>query len=646
MKKKALTVLAASALIALGLAGCNVSGGGSASSSEVESSSEQEQIAGRISIDSDKYQSEIVIGEKNAFDLDTCVTVKRVSSYSVTTTSANIKIDGHKIIGTDYGPWKATIVAGTTKRAISGYVVSEDKVAFNTFFDAISDNYSSMSDLMGWGMCAENYYLGLSAADPTTQTYTFAGGMESDSEWYSFSIKADASLNFSASSLTVDPGRGMSKENYGFGKVTLASSDIVEALDESGNPIYMEESDDEGNSYDVFGYALYPTTDSKTGATDDTNISDFIDSIGQTDYWYVMSKSYGATYLLIYYAPELQSISMYPCGEEGVISAITDTDGEQFSTAISIGDVNAVKVKPVEDWIANPTYPEAIDVSAIQNFFDNVIEKKSYTLESYGKWYNPTTGEGVDCPKNMHFSDTGEEAFSAFQVHTAVNANMYEETTVSLADNYGYSAYVPAAGTTALTFIDTNDGNALKTVDGLYDSKTGKTTYNADDVTTDSESGIDDLWDTTYTPSAFGTGYLTDEDNKPLSLLSLVSFRSVSEETDDTGKKYKIYTFNSYGEDFENITMNSYIKGAAGIASILSGNIAFYNFANVVLQEWTDYVTFAFTLAEDNSSLTFAIDFNFSSSIHYAWGWMMGNIGTDSVSAEAKALLTPATPAE
>ena len=118
MKRKTLRILAVSALLAFGVVGCD--GGSDAGSSETSSVEADEDIAGKVTIDNKKFKSEILPGEDNAFNLEDCVTVKRATRWRIATESDNIKIDGHKVIGLDYGPWKATIIAGTTRRAISG----------------------------------------------------------------------------------------------------------------------------------------------------------------------------------------------------------------------------------------------------------------------------------------------------------------------------------------------------------------------------------------------------------------------------------------------------------------------------------------------------------------------------------------------
>ena len=649
MYKKKLNVMAIAALLSgICLVGCNNSKGNSSVSSDGSASS-IESASSDVSSDPDaskfgtitisnSISYEIVKGKDNALNLEDYVTVKKVSSWSIVTESVTIKIEGHKIVGVAYGVWEATIIAGKTKRAISGNVISENKLAFNEFFDSIGDNYVTSSSWGGLNYVAKDYVLALSKTNAVTSTATFSGIATDGDMWYSFAMDAGIDENndvdFSTAELTFDPGYGQSKTDLGYGKIKIKSSYFTESLldDEP-----MSEKDSDG--YTWFEYDL---SNDEADDYGDTRISKFIDALGLSNYWYYMEKYGNAASLTVLYSPDANEMRLYPVSSNGkVVQSIKIGDDDKAQTIeskISISAVNEVKVDAVEDWIAKPVYPEALDVSDLKAFFDDANDKKAYTMVGEAKWYNTSDDSSADCPENMHYSD-GMEALFGFSSKTNVNEYGIESTLLSITDKtYCTNNYVQNVNSTDLIYLDLSskgsDGKcAAMSVEGTYDPSTGAISY-AKATPTSRGSTAESVWDFIYAPIYFTSDVFTDDTTgDSYGILDLTSFRA--KKVNDDGST--TYTFNTYGGDSA-LTVSNYATGTMGMASMLLGSLGYYATATVSTQSWDDYVNLSFTLSSDKSTLTFLADFNYSEEIHYKWGWTMSDIGVDKVSEGAKAL--------
>jgi hypothetical protein len=617
-----------------------------ASSASEDSSDPDANKFGTIVI-SNSISYEIVKGEDNALNLDDYVTVKKVSSWSIVTECVAIKIEGHKIIGLQYGAWDATIIAGKTKRYISGYVVSADKIAFNEFFDSISDNYMTYSSWGGLNYVAKDYVLALSETNAATMTATFSGIVTDGDMWYSFAMDADVvskyNVDFSSAELTFDPGYGQSKTQAGYGKIKIKSSYFTESLLDD-EPASEKDSD----GYTWFEYDLANDEADDYG---DTRISKFTDALGLTNYWYYMEKYGDAASLTVLYSPDANEMQLYPVNSKGkVVSSITigedseDEKAQSINSIVSISAVNEVKVDAVENWIANPVYPKALDVSDLKAFFDDAYEKKSYTMTGEAKWYNTEDGTTAECPKNMHYRN-GMEALFGFTSKVSVNDYGIESTLLSITDeSYCTNNYIQSVNSTDLFYLDLtskdSDGKyAAMDAVGSYDASTGAISYAKATPTSQDVSG-ESVWDFIYAPIFFTSDVFTDEKTgDSYGILDLTSFRSTT--VNDDGST--TYTFNTYGGDSA-LTTSTYAVGTMGMASMLLGNAGYYETATVSAQGWEDYTDLSFTLSSDKSTLTFLADFNYSEDIHFKWGWTISGVGVDTVSDAAKAMFgTPAS---
>lgn len=609
----------------IGVGSCKITANiaNGAATREVVLTVKERQVAGKISVDYDNLPGEIALGSKNALDLEQYVTVTKVDTWSLTTDSDTVQIDGHKVIGLALGDFSVTIVAGTTKRAITGKVVSENKLKFNAFIDSIGANLESYSSLAGYYMLADNYYASLAGKDTTTGKYVFTGSVynKNDSKNYGFSINASIDDNDEVTfedSATFNPGYAGGKDSEGITAFATSSSAFAELTDK-GVPVIG--ADDDGNPYYV--YTLAETS------TSSTVISDFYSGIG-APVWSFLQRNLDATYAVVLYFPDSGVLNVVPANDGGLIGSFSYY-GSTYSTTVMVSNVNGVKIPALEAWAADPVIPEQIDISPINTFFKNMIEKQTMTLEGYGQW---TDGDGnnIDCPESMHFSDTEKGVFGNYSLKIAANATMYEQTVISMDDDYQYHEEVGESGTANVQFIE---NGSYKTVSGTYDAAEDAYKYDAEHTETE-ETSRTELWTNN---TMLGQAFDSDVISKGVTLLDVTSFYEKTVNADNSTSYY----FNTYGDDSEFGLSDGYNVGTMSMASMLLGTAGYYTSIWIQLQEWAEYVTNSFTLSEDGSKLTASFVFQVSSSIYYTWGYTISDVGTDNVSAAAKALLTPET---
>lgn len=588
-------------------------------------------IAGRIVVDYDSMPTEFQAGEANALDLDKYVKVSKVSKWSVTTESDNITISGHKIIGVGYGPFTATIVAGTTKRAISGSVISDKKVAFNKFISSISDNFESYSAYSGLNMYAKNYWMSLYGQDGKGESkkYVFDGSINhpTDGRTYGFSVNATASENEMVfdSSITVEPGYAASKEQAGITSFSTAASAFQEVID---NDVPYSGVNKDGDTY-----YFYAIENSSTGSDENSStlLDDLYDSLGATNFWHFLSNRTGATFAFLIYFPEAGSFNLIPANQKGAISTFT-VGGQSYSSAVMVDSVNKISLPAAETWLANPVLPEQIDASPIQGFFDKMLETKTMSMTGEGAWID-SNGASASCPANMCFSDTGNQVFGDFSMKVAANESMVETTILTIDSKYQYASDTGEAGSSTVNFVKNNLQYAAS---GTYDAEKQTYTYQAAEKVSDKAFTSDDLWGSTNLGGAFAKDVLTLQDKSKTSLLALTSFKQKRTNTDGSTSYY----FNDYGDDSLFSAGNEYLAGTRAMASVMLGIPGIYSQLWVGIRNWGDSVVNTFTLSADGKSLTASFLFVYSSSVMYRWGWTISDLGTDNVSAQAKALLT------
>lgn len=586
------------------------------------------KIAGKITVDYDKLPSEIALGSKNAINLEDYVTVTKVSSWSVITDSDTIQIDGHKVIGLAAGDYSFTIVAGTSKRAITGRVVSENKLKFNDFISSIGSNFESYSALTGYYLLADNYYAYLYGKDSTTSKYVFKGSAlnEKDSKNYGFQISATA--DSTGSSFTFDdeatfaPGYAGGRESEGITEFSTAPTAFAELTDK-GVPV--SGTDDEGNVY--YAYTLNETS------TSSTVLSDFYSGIG-ADAWSFLQRYTEATYAVILYFPESGVLNVVPANSKGLIGNFT-YGGQSYSATVMVSNIGEVSIPALDKWVASPVIPDQIDVTPLQSYFTNLLTEKSMTLNGYGQWVDGN-GDNIDCPSNMKFSDTGNGVFGNWSIKIAASNSMYETTIISMDEGYEYANAsdnhdgLGASGTTTVEWIESG---YYKSATGTYNSEDSTYAYDAEGVKSE-ETSITDLWESNVMLGyVFGEGKVANSN-----LLSMTSFYGKEVKADNSTSYY----YNGYGDDVNYGLSDGYNVGTMCMSSLLLGYCGYYTSLWIQLQEWGDYVTRSFTLSADGTELTASFVFQVSSSIYYTWGFTISDVGTDNVSSAAKALVTPA----
>lgn len=582
-------------------------------------------IAGKITVDYDNLPAEIALGSANAVDLEKYVTVSKVSSWSLTTDSDTIQIDGHKIIGLAIGDFSVTIVAGTTKRAITGKVVSEHKLEFNTFIESIGSNLETYSYLTGYYLLADNYYASLYGQDSETGKYVFTGSAydENTGKNYGYQLAAteDEDGNFAfEDEATFLPGYAGGRESEGITEFATPSTAFAE-LTNKGTPV--SGTDSAGNPY--YAYTLSETSSSSTV------LQDFYSGIG-ADAWYFLQSRVGATYAVILYFPNSGVLNVIPANNDGMISKFS-YNGNTYSATVMVSSVGEVSIPALEKWVANPVIPDQIDVSPVQSFFTNLLTEKSMTLNGFGQWVDGN-GNNIDCPNNMKFSDTGNGVFGNWSIKIAANKTMYETTIISMDEGYEYANAsdnhdgLGASGTATVEWIE---NGSYKSASGTYSAADSSYAYNADEVKSE-DTTITDLWDSNVMLGyVFGEGVVGGGN-----LLDITSFYNKTVNADNSTSYY----YNGYGDDANYGLKDGYNVGTMSMSSLLLGYCGYYTSLWIQLQEWGDYVTRAFTLSADGKELTASFSFQVSSSIYYNWGFTISDVGTDNISASAKALLS------
>ncbi len=581
-------------------------------------------IAGKITVDYDNLPAEIALGSANAVDLEKYVTVTKVSSWSLTTDSDTIQIDGHKIIGLAVGDFSVTIVAGTTKRAITGKVVSEHKLEFNAFIESIGSNFESYSALTGYYLLADNYYASLYGQDSETGKYIFTGSAydENTGKNYGYQLAAtegeDGNFAFEDEA-TFLPGYAGGRESEGITEFATPSTAFAE-LTNKGTPVTG--TDSEGNPY--YAYTLSETSETSTV------LQDFYSGIG-ADAWYFLSQRVGATYAVVLYFPNSGVLNVIPANNDGMISQFS-YNGKTYSATAMVSSVGEVSIPALEKWVANPVIPDQIDVSPVQSFFTNLLTEKAMTLNGFGQWVDGN-GDNIDCPNNMKFSDTGNGVFGNWSIKIAATQTMYETTIISMDEDYEYANAsdnhdgLGASGTATVEWIE---NGSYKSVSGTYTAADSSYAYNADDVKSE-DSTITDLWDSNVMLGyVFGEGVVGGGN-----LLDITSFYNKTVNADNSTSYY----YNGYGDDVNYGLQDGYNVGTMSMSSLLLGYCGYYTSLWIQLQEWGDYVTRAFTLSADGKELTASFSFQVSSSIYYNWGFTISDVGTDNISSSAKALL-------
>lgn len=595
-------------------------------------------VSGKVNVDYDALPVEILPGKDNAVKVADYVEVTGVGSWYLTTSTPDVvKIEGQTFYGLTAGEYTVTLHAGKTVRALTGYVISENKVAFNQFYSSLSENWISYSAISGLYGSAEDYFYYPVATNEATQTYTLGGSIHDTTNdvWRNFTVEAAADATgaswFTIDSDTFEIGHGYaaSKEIEGLGSFTVPASSYHEISyrGEATGMYYIEED----------------------GSNSLTTMLDSISPEAWSNIVYYCDELYGATIngAMVYLGESNGSsfLTFYPAIIDGddinYIDVLTlpSTSGtnEDFPAYIQVSDFGTANFAAADAWVKAPTTPDPIPVTPLDAFFDNMAEKKSYTMTMDAAWKD-NTGKQVETPDNMKFTDTHQDIFSSMSVLTYANENAIYTRYGNLNNNNVYCD-------TSLSMGDANIQNnhtdlkfiyngAFHEATGIYDAETGNGFNVA--VQDADNAAITDIWaDSILVPTAsFGHSESVTEATGGKTLFEMTSFTDLSD-----GKYY----FNSYGPD-RNF---SYMQG--GVDMGLSG--VFYTMLFHVNQSyafWTayylgmtgyldDYCDCYFTVTEDE----FAMDlvFNFSATTNYYIHISYTDVGVDNVPEDAKAYM-------
>ena len=583
-------------------------------------------IRGNVVFDEEKVPSEIIIGDDNAINVEDFVTVTKVSHWSLVSDSTTIEIDGHKVTGVDYGEFSLTIKAGKTRRILEGRVVSKNKTKFNTFVDSIGGNYTIINSVTGLEMVNldKGYYATI--VDSTQTSVTLTGSMPGkDGKQYSFNVEASAD---SAGDIDLDSAAFTINKGYGR-RISTTGLDEFNADGNVGGTAWTEVI----SSGEPTGAYLL---EDKEVDQYSTVISNFLDRIAPDYYLNINSMieddtGSGIAALALLLGNDGTFAQIYPVNGKGNIIQYVTYGTQRLSAAIQISDIGTTSIKSVEDWIANPTYPEQIDISPIETFFENMEQKKSFASTAKAGWINPQTGASIATPAGMKVNDGGKaiEVMPTFDYTAYANANaIYKK--VSNVNEY-YDAGIGSAGDSTSLLISKNN----KVYVSSFTDKDGVQSWSTPVQNTQTQ--LTDIWqDSLEVPTIVLS--VADED-EGLNFLQLASFEGVT--TDETSGN-KTWYMNQNGNDtLYNFTGINY---GEGINAIMASQTDYY--ASVYMTFWMgaqgwiyDACEMSFVLSEDGNKLTYNMEFTAGSTISYLFTISFYDVGTDAMPSDAQAIV-------
>ena len=254
----------------------------------------------------------------------------------------------------------------------------------------------------------------------------------------------------------------------------------------------------------------------------------------------------------------------------------------------------------------------------------------------------------------MKFVDTHQDIFSSIEITTYANQDgvysrydgLNNNNIWTDPENMGIGDVNLVNNGAVLTFnVLEGEDQALYEATGTYDPEEGTTAFNSANRVTDTSGPVSlDIWESSYVPTSnFGTASgKQNEDGTTTTMLEMTSFYATQVEEDGSTTYYS----NHFGPD----TNYSYNENYASMGAVGTNFFILYN-VNVSFGFWTmvyfgdtgfiyDYVTTAWNLSADGGTLTYVLDFNYSSTIHYSVTITMTDVGTDSMPQEAKDIIS------
>lgn len=578
-----------------------------------EETSSGEQKAGRVIIcldeeTADLYDLEVLrtdIALEGTVDLEKHVKVTNVPSWSIEAKTDNVTVNGHTFTATGYGAYTITIIAGTTRRAINGQVVTENKIKFNEVFDQLDLQYMVSGDIPGAVLVHDNYWM--EARQSSSGVPYMFGGIDHPTNEKTYSFNLEFVDDDFADTIDVNKGLGRSVRSKGFGKYYENFEEVI-----SSDFVQMFDSDGEATGY----FVLENPGNYEYG---ESNVSRFIDALCGDDVWstyqeYLLEDpANDILHLAAKYSAKTGTISFYPMSDTGTIIKNLTIGQNTYKTVIELTSVNDTEVAACEKWIADPVTPEAIDITPIRNAFDNIFEQKNFTFHGYAQWYNPSSPDktAIDVPSGMKFSD-GDEVFPNYDTHVYVTENI-AETVFDLSAPRAYlppnvSLVIPATGDRELFFVHENYARTANFTNGAWgDVTTGSEPF--------SEEGEGTIWDSTMVPYFFQSDFKND----------ILGQTSIYEYAEVEGAK--VFAYNTYGGDMD-YGDNKYYAGIPFfLATLVPSMFAYIPVFYMAYMGWYEYSDMAFTVF-DNGDVSFDLEFVSSSSAALHMGFTFEAIGT------------------
>lgn len=628
--KKLLLLSVATLLGAVTLTGCGQPSGPDTSAEESETTTEDTRRY-NIYFDEEitKAGKNLEIASGSRYLLWKHVSVPS-GTYTLTALTDNIEIDGHVIVAKSYGPFKVKITAvdaageNTKTKSLEGNVVSAEKVEFNRLWNLASEsgNYTVESELNATARHNE-LYNELLIGETEKGDLVYDGNVydEASGHWYNYqySTADEDTIEWASGYGAADTTTLMTKD---FG---IAGADFQEIFDEDGNP--------------TGEFVLKDIIDSEYH--DSTKIAPLFDqffSYGNA-YSLLVSKA-GSVALSASVDADMGEITLAGKKENGTLIKNYTYNGVTQDATVKMYDIGATNHGAIDDWLKNPVYPEAVDVSPISAFFESMATAKNYTAQREGAWVNPQTGKETKCPANLFISgQTVAPAYLAIDFvddETLVNIVASNDTTafnfIGRDIQQGYA--FPAAGDVSAYFV--KDG-VLNLAKGSMNpnSKEIEITYGAPQTGKE----VPSLWETTLTQAFLGKH------------VPSVSFSGKAAYKDGD-----YYYFNTNGEDCSltnkdeslvifTLSDNGIIGGFADFVSYLSVDSIDFNVSCTMDalfgrtgKEY--YFNQLLVLDEQSGILQMIRMLKWSSEAAYVQTWTWGKVGS-TVLDDASAALNP-----
>ena len=428
--------------------------------------------------ETERTRKMIKVGDK--FSVEDLVTVltedgDETKDYVAAYVGETLESEGHVFTAKQPGAFPITIVAGKTRRAITGKVMSEKLDAFRTMVKAMDEdswNYMAMSDLNGFAISNKNS-LWESVSDGILD-----GVMYNDEKTVPASLKYSghdiAHLNINRTAI-IGNGYGFTRQDSGMMGWDLSST--------WGDMYAWEERTFELDSVDgaqtTIGWGLL------NDGEDVPNVELLLTSVLGSNasvwwvYEYYLSEAYHNTPVggLAVVPTGEDSFSIYPMTEDYQLIPTLDniplTDGStgSFDASIGLFNIGKVNLPAVDAWLASPVDANKVDVSPIKTFFAGAMNAKNYTQHVVAEWL----GEG-ECPEGWKFD--GAPVLYEYDVTTMVSENKSYQIINNIEENaylLGLEDPSPAAngivdGLSTLRFLKNSQkytASGLKDLEGV-----------------------------------------------------------------------------------------------------------------------------------------------------------------------------------